>query len=207
VTRSGRASPRLADRIQIISPGTGRRLECAHGVATVPDRPGRSGVTAPERFARPEYNLAGAIYGQILSLAVVASLSEDSGISAGEMLGSVAATMLVFWIAHAYSEVIARRVQRSIPLTGRALLATISNEWPIAEAALPPMVGLLLGAIGLVSRDTAVAVALTLGVAALFAWGVAIGRGAQRSWPRTLAAAGISTIFGLVIIGLKIVVG
>ena len=151
-----------------------------------------------------EYNFAGAIYGQILSLAVVAGLSEDSAISALEMLEGLVVTMLVFWLAHAYANLLARGSTGRLSL--RALRETLEREWPLAQSALPPAIGLLLALVGLISRNAGVVVALALGVIALAAWAAVIGRLGGRSVLGTLLIALESTALGVIIIALKVAI-
>ncbi|MDX6650763.1 MAG: hypothetical protein QOJ97_2714, partial [Solirubrobacteraceae bacterium] len=52
-------------------------------------------------------NLAGTIYGTVIATALVAGLSEDPDLSPGEIAVSVLSTMIAFWIAHAYAELLA----------------------------------------------------------------------------------------------------
>jgi hypothetical protein len=165
------------------------------------EQPSSGRLTAGHRL-RTEYNFAGAIYGQILSLAIVAGLSEDSAISPFEMLGSLVVTMLVFWLAHAYANLIARGVTSRLSVT--ALKETLQHDWPLAQATLPPAIGLLLALVGLISRNTGVTVALALGVIALAVWAASIGRLGGGSVLGTLLIALESTAFGLVIVALKI---
>jgi hypothetical protein len=65
---------------------------------------------------------------------------------------------------------------------------------------------LALGAMGVVSTQTAVDVAIAVGVVALFSWGLAIGRASGSSWAAALIGAMISAAFGLVVVGLKAIV-
>jgi hypothetical protein len=81
-----------------------------------------------------------------------------------------------------------------------------ADEWPLVQATLPTAVVLALGAIGVFSTQTAVDLAIAVGVVMLFAWGLAIGRASRSSWAAALFGAAISAGFGLVVVGLKAVV-
>jgi hypothetical protein len=151
-------------------------------------------------------NLAGGVYGQLLVLSVVAALSEDESLTATDLFVGVSVTAIVFWLAHAYSEEIAMQLAGETQLTLRELGRILAQEWPIAQAAAPIAAILALGAVGVFSTSTAVDLAIGAGVAALFGWGVVIGRRSGRNAFHTALAAVVSASFGLVIVALKVFV-
>jgi hypothetical protein len=57
------------------------------------------------------------VYGQILTISVVAELSEDGQAGPSEIFFSVMLTMVVFWLAHVYAEAVAVRLDRPESLT------------------------------------------------------------------------------------------
>jgi hypothetical protein len=156
--------------------------------------------------AETPVNLAGAVYGQILVLSVVAALSEDESFTATELLAGVSVTAIVFWLAHAYAEAIAMQVAQAKQLSWREVGRIVAQEWPIAQAAVPTAVLLALGAIGVLSAPTAVDLAIGLGVAALFGWGLVIGRRSGLPPFQTVGAAFVSASFGVAIVLLKVLV-
>jgi hypothetical protein len=156
--------------------------------------------------ARPGWlpaNAARAIYGQILVTSLVGALSEDSDIDAEYILVSVGATMLVFWLAHVYAEAMSRGLQARRHLGWAEIRRLAVAEWPLVQATFPTAIVLALGAIGAFSTETAVNLAIAVGVVALFSWGLAIGRASGSSWAASLFGATISASFGLVVVGLK----
>jgi hypothetical protein len=151
-------------------------------------------------------NAARAIYGQILVTSLVGALSEDSEIEAGYILVSVVATMLIFWLAHVYAEAMSRGLEAGRHLGWAEIRGLAAGEWPLVQAAFPTAIVLALGAIGAFSTETAVDLAIAVGVVALFSWGLAIGRASGSSWTASLFGAAISASFGLVVVGLKALV-
>lgn len=103
-------------------------------------------VDAPE--VHPSARVVGAVYGQILATAIVATLSEDSAASASEIFFGVAVAMLVFWLAHVYAEAVAVRLDRDQPLTVPEVWRVAVQEWPEAQAAIPALAALGLGWVG-----------------------------------------------------------
>jgi hypothetical protein len=163
-------------------------------------------VSAEGRSGRLPANAARAIYGQILVTSLVGALSEDSEIEAGYILVSVVATMLVFWLAHVYAEAVSRGLEARRHLGWAEIGGLASSEWPLVQAAIPTAIVLALGAIGALSTETAVDIAIAVGVVALFAWGLAIGRASGASWIPALFGAAISGCFGLAVVGLNALV-
>jgi hypothetical protein len=151
-------------------------------------------------------NASGAIYGQILVTSLVAALSEDSDIDAEYILISVTATMLVFWLAHVYAEAVSRGLEARRHVSWAEIRRLAAGEWPMVQAAFPTAIVLALGAVGAFSTETTIDIAIAVGVAALIAWGLAIGRASGSSWTAPLFGAAISAGFGLAIVGLKALV-
>jgi hypothetical protein len=159
-----------------------------------------SGEARPLRLPA---NAARAIYGQILVTSMVGALSEDSDIDAEYILVSVVATMVVFWLAHVYAAAMARGLETAQHVGWTEIRRLAAEEWPLVQATFPTAIVLALGAIGVISTETAVDLAIAVGVVALFAWGLAIGRASRSSWAAALLGAAISAAFGLVVVGLK----
>jgi hypothetical protein len=149
-------------------------------------------------------NVAAAVYGQILATSLVATLSEDGGISSTELLFWLGLTMVVFWVAHVYAEAVARRLDRGRDLEVADIRELVTDELPELVAVLPPMAAIALGAVGLLERDTAVELAIALGVALLAAWGYVIARRTHLSPRATVGSVVLNGAIGLAIVGLKV---
>jgi hypothetical protein len=146
---------------------------------------------------------ADGLYGTVLMLAVLLGLSEDPGAGPGKLLGGVAVTMGVYWVVHVYAGTLAERVghpdRRLRPIVG----AVMREEWPLVEAAAVPAIPLVLGVLGVLSRDTALWAAVVLGLVDLFAWGLSVGRALRQSTLITVALGAANVGLGLVMVGLK----
>jgi hypothetical protein len=153
---------------------------------------------------RAPRNVAGAIYGQILASATVVALSLDPEIDTAEILGSLIGTMLVFWIAHGYAALVSEELERRRLRIWHDFRTAMAREWPLAQAATPAVISLLLGVVGVLERDTAVWLAIALGAANQFVWGLAVGRRSKLGWAGTLSVAAINCAFALVVIALKV---
>ena len=149
---------------------------------------------------------ARAIYGQILALSVVAAYSEDRSLRSWEVLGAVAGTLFVFWLAHVYSEALAERMEMDRGLRRDEIVRHARDEVPLIAAASPILLILLLGGVGVFSYGTAIDLSLTAGIGTLAAWEFEIGRRSGFGWGKTLLGVAIGCALGLVIVALKILI-
>jgi hypothetical protein len=161
-------------------------------------------------MANEHANPARAIYGTILVMAVITALSHDDSVTSAQLIAGVLATTLVFWVAHVYAEVLGRRVAGEGEEQGRPrwahVVAAARGEWPLVEAALLPVLALLVGLVGLVETQTAVWIATGAGVVELFAYGIAAGRRLKLSVGGTVVVGVVNGALGLVIVALKVLV-
>lgn len=146
---------------------------------------------------------ADGLYGTVLMLAVLLGLSEDAGAGPGKLLGAVAVTMVVYWVVHVYAGTLAERVAHPDRRLRPIMREVMHEEWPLVEAAAVPAIPLLLGALGVLSRDTALWAAVILGLVDLFAWGLSVGRALRQSTVITVAIGAANVGLGLVMVGLK----
>jgi hypothetical protein len=150
--------------------------------------------------------LSRAIYGNVLSTSLVVAFSEDEDYSSGDVALAVFVTGLVFWVAHVYASVLAERYSAARSLTWSEIGAEFSAEWPVVQAFFPPVIVLLLGAIGLLSDATAETLAIAGGVVAMVLWALAIGRRERMSPLGLVVTALVNAVFGVVIVLLKVLV-
>lgn len=148
----------------------------------------------------------GIVYGQILTISVVAELSEDAQAGPSEIFFSVLLTMVVFWLAHAYAEGVAVRLGRPEPLTWREARGILRQEAPILRAALLPLLALSAGSFRVLSERSAINLAMALGILSLLGWGLVIARRSGLSRLGTVGAVALNGFFGLAVVGLKLIV-
>ncbi|MGA7397154.1 MAG: hypothetical protein WBW62_06865 [Solirubrobacterales bacterium] len=152
-----------------------------------------------------ETNYAGAIYGTILSMSVVTTVSKDPELGAVAIAGWTAATAFVFFLAHAYADIVAAGFAR--PREAKTVAReAMRKEWPLVQGSLIPAAAMLLAPIGLVSEDTATYVAVLTGVVVLFVAGISIGTRQKLRWSRRLMIGAINAAIGFLIVALKIFV-
>jgi hypothetical protein len=177
-----------------------RRAARSVGLGYVP----RGAVARPTR--RAGLRLAGFVYGTIIVLAVIVEGAFEHPFDPGEVAEVAAATCLVLWVAHVYAHALATSVTQERHLSRRMLWSTARLEAPIVEAALLPVVVLVLGAIGLLSAEVSLWVCLGVGLAILAVEGVAFARAEQLGRLASFGVVGVNIVLGLVLVSLKVFV-
>ena len=130
-------------------------MECPEGPPTsgqdsiwsLPITDARSADVRGDRPARPLAGLrpdtAGAIYGTIVAMAVIAGTAADPG--HGKALSLTVATLAVFWLAHVYAQTLSHHLKGAKRLEWPAVKAAMVEEQPLLEGPLPMLVVLVLG--------------------------------------------------------------
>jgi hypothetical protein len=154
------------------------------------------------RLAIVAANPSGAIYGTIVTCAIIAAASAG-GKSPDLILTATITTLLVFWLAHVYAHFLDHEVRHD-RTQWRVLASIMGQELSMIAAPALSILFLFLGALGLLNEPLAVSLALWTGVAQLVGWGIDVGRRRGRAWPAALLIGLINGAFGVVIIILEV---
>jgi hypothetical protein len=139
-------------------------------------------------------------------LAIGAVLAAESGSHESYVDTAVSAVIAIglYWLAHAYAEVLGLRLQSHARLSITAIGRALHDEATILMGAVLPLLALLLCWAFGAALSTGVEAALWTSVGSLVAFELIAGIRA-RSTPRELALeAGIGLTMGLAIIALKV---
>jgi hypothetical protein len=168
----------------------------------VVDAPRRSRIT-PARRLLGSRGLSAAVYGSLLVTALIA-LQARSDLTEPFVAMSLFVTVTVFWTMEVWAELVAVRLDGHLTLREGARMAVA--ELPMIAAAVAPALALWTHRLGLTTNEQAVDLALAVGVAQLFVWGLAVGRALGRGWIVALGVALVDVAMGLAIVGLKMLV-
>jgi hypothetical protein len=118
------------------------------------------------RSVVPSEGEVGAVYGLILvgSLMAAESYKQETHL---DVLLSAALTMFVFWLAHAYSLALGRRIESSLPLTLHSLRDGLAGSASVLQGALLPLLALLVAWAAGTSSQTAIDIGLWSAIATL----------------------------------------
>ena len=150
--------------------------------------------------------LTSSIYGTVLAIALIAAYSAEEELDSLLIAAALLVTLGVFWLAHSQAELLAVRYAAGHGLSRKEVREHLRHGWPMVEAGFPPVGALLLGAVGLIGEDTAVDLALGVGVAELAAWGVAVGVKERLGVLRTAGVTAVNVSLGLAVVLLKLLI-
>jgi hypothetical protein len=144
------------------------------------------------------------VYGVIL---VGALLAAESGIHEtylDTILSAVIATA-IYWLAHAYAHVLARRLTTLGRLTIGALLGGLAREAALLRGAAVPLLVLVIAWLSGATVASAVTAALWGSVASLIGLELAAAQRAPATIPERALELGVGVTLGLGIVALKVV--
>ena len=153
----------------------------------------------------PGENPARVIYGII---AIAALLAAESGLHETylDTIASAAIAAALFWFAHAYAELLARRLELEERLSLGAIWRSLAHESAILRGAMVPLAALVVCWIVGAPQQTAVTAALWIAVASLILFEQPIAGLRVHASARELVLEGcVGAAMGVAIIALKIV--
>jgi len=148
--------------------------------------------------------LSGFVYGTLVAMALVIAGAKAYPDSPGRITAFVVLTAVVLWLAHVYAHGVGHSVSEGKRMSLAELGHIARREGAIVEAALPPIVPLLLAAVGLISTQAAIWAALALGLVVLGVQGVEFARIERLGWIGTLTSIAANVGFGLLLVALKL---
>jgi hypothetical protein len=142
---------------------------------------------------------ASAIYGVIISAAVMAASHADS---AAKLVVSVVATLTIYWGAERYARIVAERIHEGHHPNWTSVRHQLTHGWEMVTAsALPLTVLAVLSALG-AELYTAVISGLVCSTVLLGVAGWSMGRGSLSTKERMVSAA-VAAMFGALFVLLK----
>jgi hypothetical protein len=151
---------------------------------------------------RDERRTADAVYGVIVGAGVMAAAHPPTS---GRLALAVLGTLVIYWAAERYAAVMARRAATGHHLLRSELRHELADGWELVTASFLPILVLLLVDWSGADLDTAVNAALVSSTTLLFLAGLRIGAQGQLGFWQRLTSAAIAGVFGVVLIGLKVV--
>lgn len=152
----------------------------------------------------PLENPSGVIYGLIVIGALLAAESGRHESYLDTVLSALIASAL-YWLAHAYSAVLGRRLASDEPLTARALARALAHDWALIRGAAIPLLALVLAGILGAAQETAVSVGLWSAVASLVGLELMAASRSRARPAELVIELSVGLAMGLAIVFLKIV--
>jgi hypothetical protein len=130
-------------------------------------------------------------------VASVVGVAFEAGESARAITASTFGSSLIFWLAHAWSDVIGERIAAGRDFRSRDVLVIARREWPLVEAAAMPTALLALAWAGVWSRETGVALALGAAILQITGWGIIAGLRSGGTWLSAGIAGAVQGMLGV----------
>ena len=131
---------------------------------------------------------AAGIYGAIVTAAILDTVGGH--VSTAALVVSVVVTLLVYWLAEEYAEVLGEQVEGGRLPSRASIRQALTATWPMVSASFAPLVALVLARLAGASALTAANVGLAVAVLLLTFHGWLAGRAAQlRSWQLLFATS------------------
>ncbi len=176
-------------------------------LATLTGRDHMAGITAGSgiQFESAAKNLgrrrAAGIYGAIITAAIIDTAGDHLPTAA--LVVSVVVTLLVYWLAEEYAELLGEQVQGGRLPSRAHILGALAATWPMVSASYLPLLALVLARLAGASTPAAANVGLAAAIVLLTIHGWWAGRAAQlRNW-QLFFATSVAAALGLVMILLK----
>jgi hypothetical protein len=155
------------------------------------------------RALAPQSGEVGAIYGLILigSLMAAESYKHETHL---DVLLSALITLVVYWLAHAYSLALGRRIEGSEMLSLRSLREGLTDSASVMQGAIVPVLALLVAWGAGASSQTAIDAALWSTVAALIALELVAGLRAKERLLELVLSCCVGAGIGVAVLALKV---
>jgi hypothetical protein len=186
--------------------GTRAREVVTRAEASSPGPPGVVRDSADPKVSRRQsgQRRAAGIYGTVVVAAVLAA--GGASLSTAALAVGVLVTLLVYWAAEQYAELLGEQAEHGHLPTWRRIRSGLSSTWSMVTSAYLPVLALLLARLIHVSPPAAANVALVVALALLILHGVAAGRAAKLHGMQLAVVTAVAAVLGATMILLKDVV-
>ncbi len=150
----------------------------------------------------PEENPAGVVFGVITIGAVLAAESGQHETYV-DALGSGLVTIVLYWLAHTYSDLLGRRLRTHEHLTARSLARAFAHDWAIVRGAALPFLALAICYVTDAGQETGVTAAVWTCVVSLIAFELLAGIRARSTRSELVLEGLVGTVMGLAILALR----
>jgi hypothetical protein len=154
-----------------------------------------------KRLVTPD-NAAGVVYGVITVGALMAAESGRHESYLDAFASALFATLL-YWLAHAYADLLGSRLETGEPLTAAALGRALAHDWAIVRGAAVPLLALVIAWIVGASREAGVTAALRTAVVTVVVFELLAGIRAKSTPRELLLKATVGVTMGVAILAVK----
>jgi hypothetical protein len=147
---------------------------------------------------------AASIYGAIITAAVIAASGGE--LSTVALVIAVVVTLLVYWVAEEYAEVLGEQAEGGRLPTWASIRGMLADTWPMVSASFLPLLALALARVAGASAPAAANAGLGVAIALLLLYGWSASRAARLHGRQLVLSAAVTAALGIAMILLKDVV-
>ena len=163
---------------------------------------GVAGETRPGPEARsPGKRRAAGIYGAIITAAILATAGSE--LHTGALVAAVVITLLVYWVAEEYAELLGEQVEAGFVPSWNYIRGSLAAIWPMVSASFAPLVVLVLARLAGASIQVADNLGLVVAIVLLMIHGWLAARSARLHGIQLIFTTSIAAALGLVMVALK----
>ena len=144
---------------------------------------------------------AASIYGAIITAAIIAASGGELPTNA--LVTAVVVTLLVYWVAEEYAEVIGEQAEGGRLPTWASIRGMLAATWPMISTSYAPLLALVLARLAGASALTAANVGLGVAIAVLTFHGWSAARAAQLHGRQLFLSTSVAAALGIVMVLLK----
>ena len=144
---------------------------------------------------------AAGIYGAIITAAIIAA--NGGKLSTIALVIAVVVTLLVYWVAEEYAEVLGEQVEGGRLPTWATVRGMLASTWPMVTASFAPLLALVLARLAGASALTSANIGLAVAVVLLAIHGWSASRAAHLRGRQLVLSTLVAAGLGIVMILLK----
>jgi hypothetical protein len=164
-----------------------------------------AGGTRPETpMAAKGRRRAAGIYGAIITAAILDTAG--SNMSTDALVIAVVITLVVYWLAEEYAELLGEQVEGGRLPTWARVQDALAETWPMVSASFVPLLALVIVRLGGASELAAANAGLVVALGLLVIHGWSAARASHLRGRQLLLTMSIAVGLGLMMIALKDVV-
>jgi hypothetical protein len=155
-------------------------------------------------WALPEDNPFGVVYG-LTTIGVLLAAESSLHDTYPETIGSAVVAIGLYWLAHAYSNLLGRRLTTRRRLTASMLLRALRHDWAIMRGAGLPLLALVAAWLAGAPQETAVAIAVWVCAGSLVVLELLAGVRARSTPSELMLEGSVGAAMGLSIVALRVI--
>jgi hypothetical protein len=144
---------------------------------------------------------AAGIYGAIITAAILATAGSE--LHTGALVATVVITLMVYWLAEEYAELLGEQVEGGLVPTWDYIRGALAATWPMVSASFVPLAALVVARLAGATIQVADNIGLAVAILLLTVHGWLAARSAQLHGMQLIFTTSVAAALGLIMVLLK----